>query len=513
MNENRALHILVAGAFALSTALPALASDVQLPPQSMAKYAAKVPQNVMTPDMVETETLGTLNFFDGMPKPDTVEKIYDNLDLIRGVTSFLDGIQIASIQGLLKAYRDQGVKPNDVAIHAGLMDARSIWLTPNTTTIYIAAQVDVSEGPIVIEAPAGLLGILDDAAFEYVTDIGAVGPDKGEGGKYLIVPNDYDGELPEEGYFTFRTKTYDHWLILRANPDPDGSTEGPVARIKEGLKIYALSEAADPPEEVFHDLTGVQYNTVHANNFEFFEEINQAIQKEPVGAFDPEIVGKFASVGIKKGEPFEPDERMKRILTEAAAIGNATARTLNFSPRDPETFFYEDRQWNSPFQRQSHTFEENGARVLDDRTFFFYYATGITPAMTAPPVGAGSVYEVGAKDVNGDYLDGSKTYSVTLPGPVPAKNFWSFMVYSGQTLSILETDQKSGGIDSKRPDLEANNDGSYTVWFSPEPPEGKEGNWVQTLPDRSFNVLLRLYGPLEPWFDKTWKPGDFIPVE
>ncbi len=94
-----------------------------------------------------------------------------------------------------------------------------------------------------------------------------------------------------------------------------------MARIKEGLKIYALSEAADPPEEVFHDLTGVQYNTVHANNFEFFEEINQAIQKEPVGAFDPEIVGKFASVGIKKGEPFEPDERMKRILTEAAAIG------------------------------------------------------------------------------------------------------------------------------------------------------------------------------------------------
>ncbi len=200
-------------------------------------------------------------------------------------------------------------------------------------------------------------------------------------------------------------------------------------------------------------------------------------------------------------------------MTEAAAIGNATARTLTFSPRDPGVFFYEDRQWNSPFQRQSHEFLEDGARILDDQTFFFYYATGITPAMTSPPVGAGSIYEVGAKDVNGDYLNGSKIYSVTLPGPVPAKNFWSFMIYSGQTRSILATDQKSGGVDSNSPDIVANEDGSYTVWFSQEPPEGKQGNWGQTLPGKSFNVLLRLYGPLEPWFDKSCKPGDFIPVE
>jgi len=99
---------------------------------------------------------------------------------------------------------------------------------------------------------------------------------------------------------------------------------------------------------------------------------------------------------------------------------------------------------------------------------------------------------------------------VTLPGPIPAKNFWSFMVYSGQTRSVLETDQKSGGVDSNSPDIAANDDGSYTVWFAPEAPAGKEGNWVQTMPGKSFNVILRLYGPLEPWFDKTWVPGDLI---
>jgi outer membrane protein OmpA-like peptidoglycan-associated protein len=477
--------------------------------QSTAKYAAKVPENVWTPDVVETETLGTLEFFDGMPNKETVAKAFDNLDLLRSTTAFLDGMKIASLRGLLMGYASVGMKPNEVGIQSGLMDARSIWLTPNTTTIYVASHVDTSGGPIVIDAPAGMLGILDDAAFDYVTDIGALGPDKSEGGKYLILPPDYDGEIPE-GYFTFKSKSFDHWLILRSSPDADGKTEGPVAKIKETLNIYSLADADNPPAETFHELTGLQYNTVHANDFHFFEEVNDAIQANPSGAFSPEILGNFATLGIKKGHPFEPDARLKRIMNEAAAIGNATARALTFSPRDPGVFFYEDRQWNSPFQRQSHEFLEDGARVLDDQTYFFYYATGITPAMTSPPVGAGSIYEATAKDSNGDYLDGGKTYSVTLPGPIPAKNFWSFMVYSGQTRSVLETDQKSGGVDSNSPDIAANDDGSYTVWFAPEAPAGKEGNWVQTMPGKSFNVILRLYGPLEPWFDKTWVPGDLI---
>lgn len=476
------------------------------------EYSAKVPDSVITPAVVDTKTLGKLNFFDGMPLPDTVQKVYDNLDLIRGVTAFTDGMQIASLHGLLKGYRDAGVAPGEIVIHAGLMDARSLWLTPNTTTIYIAAQIDVSKGPIVIDAPAGLLGLINDAAFDYVADVGAAGPDKGKGGKYLILPPEYNGAVPK-GYFAFKSKSYDHWMILRASPDKGGKAVDVVARVKARLNVYPLTKADNPPNAVFHDLTGRQYNTVHANNFQFFEEINAVIQKEPAGAFSPEILGTFAAIGIKKGNVFEPDKRLREILTEAAAIGNATARALTFSPRDPGTFFYADRQWNSPFQRQSYLFLENGARVLDDRTFFFYYATGITPAMTAPPVGSGSVYAVAAKDKNGGYLDGGNTYSVTLPGPVPAKNFWSFQVYSGQTRSLLETDQRSAGIDSNSQDLIANRDGSFTVWFGPQAPMGKTGNWVQTMPGKSFNVLLRLYGPLEPWFDKTWKPGDFVPAK
>ena len=200
---------------------------------------------------------------------------------------------------------------------------------------------------------------------------------------------------------------------------------------------------------------------------------------------------------------------MHGILTEAAAIANASARAITFRPRNKEAFFYPDRQWYSPLAAGSHEFLNNGERVLDDRVGFYYYATGSTPAMVTPMVGQGSVYEIGAADSNGDALDGGGTYSVTLPGPVPMKNFWSFMAYDTQTRSILETDQITGGVDSNKEGLIVSADGTATVFFGPEAPAGQENNWVQTMPGKGYHVLLRLYSPLEAWFDRTWKPGDF----
>ncbi len=252
--------------------------------QAAPEFAADVPDSVITPDAVTTKTLGKLEFFDGMPSPEAVEKAFDNLDLIRATTAFLDGMKIASLRAMFQGYEEVGARPNDIVITETLMDARSIWLTPNTTTIYIGANVDISEGPVVIDLPAGLLGLLDDAAFEYVTDIGALGPDKGEGGKYLLIHNDDETEVPD-GYFELRTKTNEHWLLLRRSPDADGGTKGPVAEIKAGLNVYSLAEAENPPEETFINVSGVQYNTVHANNAEFFDEIHVALNNNPVGAF------------------------------------------------------------------------------------------------------------------------------------------------------------------------------------------------------------------------------------
>jgi hypothetical protein len=148
-------------------------------------------------------------------------------------------------------------------------------------------------------------------------------------------------------------------------------------------------------------------------------------------------------------------------------------------------------------------------RDLDARIHFMYYATGVTPAMALKKVGLGSQYAVATTDSQGKPLDGSKTYRIHLPPNIPAKDFWSFVAYDNQTRSMLQTDQQFPSISSLKKEVVINPDTSVDVWFGPTAPKGHEANWVQTVPNKGWNVLLRLYGPLEPWFDKTWKPGEF----
>jgi hypothetical protein len=243
-------------------------------------------------------------------------------------------------------------------------------------------------------------------------------------------------------------------------------------------------------------------------DFTFFEEVNQVVQEEPNSAIDPETLGLLASIGIEKGKPFAPDERMKKILTEAAAVGSATSRALSFRPRNKEGFLYANSAWCTPFVGGSYLFEKDGVRLLDARTFFFFYATGITPAMAAKMVGVGSQYAAAFVDSQGKPLDGGKTYRLHLPPNIPAKDFWSILLYDNQTRSMLQTDEPHPSIGSQKKGIIFNPDTSVDVYFGPKPPAGKESNWVQTVPGKGWNTLLRLYGPLEPWFDKTWRPGE-----
>jgi hypothetical protein len=495
-----------------TAALVCALSTTNAQAQSTPKYSAKVPPSITTPDTVETR-IGTLKFLDGQPDPETVRKVYDNLDFVRGVEAFLSGIPVASVYGVCEGLSGAGVKRNaDIGIMEDLMDARSVFLTPNSTTVYVMMCLDLKQGPVVVEVPPGVLGPADDADFRWVTDVGLTGPDKGKGGKYLFVPPGYKGKLPSSGYFIARPRTYGNLIFYRAFVK-DGDIAGAAKGVKAKARLYPLSAAGKPPAQAFVNLSGKQFNTVHANNFHFYEEVNAVVQHEPGDAFDPEIVGLFASIGIKKGKPFAPDARMKAILTDAVAVANATARAIVFAPRDERVKFYPDRQWGTGFVGGSYEFLNNGERMLDARTLFHYYATGITPAMAFAKPGSGSAYAYSTRDSKGEYLEGGKTYKITLPAPIPAGQFWSFMVYDGQTRSMLETDQKLAGIDSNDKAIKKNPDGSVTVWFGPKAPAGQESNWVQTMPGKGWNALLRLYAPLQPWFDKTWKPGDFELVE
>jgi len=479
---------------------------------SAPKYSADVPTSITTPDKVETR-IGTLRFTDGAPDDETVRLVYDQLDFSRGIEAFMAGIPATSVYAACEGVNQVGVTPNQgIGITENLMDARSLFLTPNTTTVYLFTCLDLSKGPVVLQVPPNVLGPVDDAYFRWIVDIGYTGPDQGKGGKYLFVPPGYTGALPPVGYFIAKPRTNTVLIFFRAFVQ-GGNVAGAVQAAKANAAVYPLSVAQTPPVTTFVNASGLKFNTIHANDFHFYEELNSVVQKEPADFVEPETVGLFAAIGIKKGMPFAPDERMKKILTDAAAVGNATARAILFAPRDTRTKFYPDRQWLTPFIGGSYEFLDGAERMLDARTMFHYYATGISPAMAAAKVGSGSAYAGAFRDSKGQYLDGSKTYMITLPAPIPAKDFWSFVVYDNQTRSLLETDQKLAGLDSNSRSLKANSDGSYTIWFGPKAPAGKEGNWVQTWPGKGWNVLLRLYGPLQPWFDKTWKPGDFELVE
>jgi hypothetical protein len=470
------------------------------------KMTTAIPPEITTPDTVETR-LGTLKFFDGFPDDATVQKVYDNLDFQRGVEAFLTGLPGASLMAIREGTRAFGPENQTVLVFDTLMDSKSLFLTANTETVYAWVWLDTKAGPLVVEVPPGLLGIIDDFWFNYVTDIGALGPDKGKGGKYLLLPPGYKGEVPE-GYFVVRSRTFGNTFLGRAslvNGDPKPAADS----FKKGLRVYPLASAANPPAMNFVNGSGKSFNTVHANDFNYFEELNRLVQEEPSDAVEPERLGLLASIGIEKGKPFAPDARMKKILTEAAAVGNATARALIFRSRLEGASFYPNSAWITPFVGGSHEFlKQPGVRNLDARSLFFYIATYTTPAMSAKMVGKGSQYGMAYTVANRAPLDGGKTYKLHLPPNIPAKDFWSIVLYDTQTRSMLQTDAQFPSIGSQKKGIVINPDTSVDVWFGPTAPAGHEANWVQTVPGKGWFAGWRLYGPLEPWFDKTWKLGE-----
>ena len=204
---------------------------------------------------------------------------------------------------------------------------------------------------------------------------------------------------------------------------------------------------------------------------------------------------------------------MRGILSDAAAVANATARAIAFRHRDPAAYLYEDSGWYTAFVGKSHRYERGGVRMLDARTMFFYLATMTTPAMVATKLGVGSQYALAATDSDGRYLDGTKRYELNLPRGIPAKDFWSMVVYDPQTRSLLQTPRTTRpSLSSHSGEVVPNADGSTTIYFGPSPPEGKASNWIQTVPGKGWFAILRLYGPLKPWFEKTWRPGEISSI-
>jgi hypothetical protein len=470
------------------------------------KMTTEVPPGIATPDSLETG-LGILTSFDGVPDAATTQLVYDNLDLQRATQAFLSTIQIASMYAMEHGMLEFGPPNTTALLFEDLMDSKSLWLTPNTVSVYMASWMELGDEPMVIETPPNVLGFVNDAWFQYVVDFGNAGPDRGKGGKFLFVPPGYTGEIPD-GYHVAHTNTLGNWVVWRGF-QVDGSTKPAVEATKKHFRMYPLSQKDNPPEVQFVNLSGKFNNTIHRMDFGYWEEVNAQIQAEPLDGLDPEIRGLLASIGIEKGKKFAPDARMKAILTEAAKVGSVTARALTARPRDERHYLYPgEGVWTNPFIEGHYDFLLNGARLLDSRVYMHFYATGITPAMAIKNVGKGSQYAIAYLDREGNALDGSKTYKIHLPPNVPAKDFWSFTLYDNQTRSMLQTDQRFPGLDNNKEGLVKNANGSFDIFFGPRPPQGMENNWIQTVPGKGWNTIFRLYGPLQSFYDKTWRPGD-----
>ena len=511
-----------------------------------------IPQSMLTPDVVETG-FGKLTFKDGAPTTETAKTVADFLIFTNGLNVYNNSFRGASAYALQKGFQSIGAEDNTIIIFSELMDAKSLFLTANADTVYYLAVFDLTKGPMVIEQPPKSVGTINDMWFSWIIDIGFPGPDRGEGGKYLIVPPSYDGSLPDSGFHVAHSKTNRILYGARAyleNNDPKPAVE----LIKKSMKVYpytpggfgtSIATALDgkvrlevnppKPETKFVEATGKAFNTIPPSDYTYFEMINENVQQEPATSYDVELAGQLAAIGIIKGKPFNPDANTKRILTDAAKFGNATGRVLNwrFAKMHPDWFYYENSMWGNMLWEGGYNFETpppmitkegyfkpfppTGARTLDSRTAFYYAYTLDSPGMIMRVPKVGSQYLMGFLDADMNPFDGGKTYTCTLPKDIPAKAFWSFTVYDNQSRSMLDTPQRyprAGSQSYPSPAAVASADGSTTIYFSPKQPQGVErGNWVQTQPGKGWFTILRLYSPLESFFTKEWRAGEIKVVK
>ena len=343
------------------------------------KMATPLPDGIAIPDKVETR-LGTLEFFDGFPDKATAEKRWHNLDFQRAVQAYLLAIPAVSRAADRDACLTLGPVNRTVPIWEQLVDSKTTGLTFNDNTVCSWAWVNLKDGPLALELPPKVLGALQDMWFRWVVDLGLTVPDKGKGGKYLLLPPGYKGQVPS-GCLVVKSPTFNVWIPWRSflvNGDPKPG----VDMAKKYTKIYPFIDAGKTaPKPTYVDISGKPFCIVTPVDYGFWELLNEVVQEEPVESLDQIRMGYFASIGIQKGKPFAPGEWMKKILTEAAAVADATARTIAFHPREPETFYCKSSAWQLPFVGGYLFQRRPGVLNLDAYAYDYRLATGVTPAM------------------------------------------------------------------------------------------------------------------------------------
>ena len=453
--------------------------------------------------------IGKLEVINGFPTAEAAQKVFDESDFQRASQAYLWALPAVGFHGLHLAHLNTfGAKDGEVVLYVTLKDKAGM-LTPNLTTIYAMSFWNLAEkGPLVIIVPKGASagGVLDIWQ-RPITDVGQTGPDKGQGGKYLILPPG-GPEINNPEFTTLRSPTNQVWFATRGLGADPVAAEATV----RGYQLYAYDDRPRPPVTKFVPVAGKDWTSEQPRDLRYWEWLHAVLEPEPIEERDRFFYGMLIPLGLEKGKPFQPDERQKKILEQAAVFGDLLGRLTAYSKRVEGSEVWDGKHWeyaNMVELDQSY----KGYGQIDERGSWFYEAIGNTVGMQGRTLGFGQVYLEAQKGTTGAWLDGGKSYRLRVPADAPVEQFWSFTLYDNVTRGPLITPAGAADISSRKEGLVVNPDGSVDLYFGPQPPAGANANFVQTVPGKGWFTYFRLYGPKQAYFDKSWQLPDIEPVQ
>ncbi|WEM44309.1 DUF1214 domain-containing protein (plasmid) [Photobacterium sp. DA100] len=446
-------------------------------------------------------SIGKLEYYNGFPTDETAQKLYDELDYQRAVQAYIDTVPFVAYQGWYEGLVKIGAgKVTDTPVFTKMLDASTCIFTGNETTIYGANAFFLNGKPVVLEIPAGIMaGLINNAWQQELTPIGLVGPNQGKGGKYLILPPGYEGDIPE-GYQVIQSDTDKIVWMARGFVTPNQTEEGARDLLRK-INGYELANAGKNNKPNIVDLGEGADDWCYTETNGYFDQLARGWEKEPGRVQDKMLQGKLYTLGIPVGEKrVAPDARLQKILDKAEVMGRSMVNTIAYASKDEDITKWEGRKYENVFLGKDATVWENDKYIeVDRRAQYTYQAITASHAMVAEWVGKGSKYFAGTVDNDGKRYDGANTYRVPVPAKVPAGRFWSVTLYDSATRSILKNKTGVASIDSYG-DFERNSDGSVDIILSPNKPEGMEKNWIQTNEGAGYFFYFRVYSPEKEYY-------------
>lgn len=242
---------------------------------------------------------------------------------------------------------------------------------------------------------------------------------------------------------------------------------------------------------------------------QFWTKLKSFVDYEPVSAIDPELRGVLASMGIVKGQPFNPTPKQQELLKKAVEMApKMILAERQLGRPDGRNLYYKDTQWENVWAGATNDWFQDSYLDVTQRATYFQVAYSSAPAMVMRTLNAGSKYPVARRDSKGEFLNGTNAYKLRLPPNPPAKLFWAVTAYNITDGTMVEAPQLMPSINGFNK-VTSNTDGSVDLWLAPaKPANAPDANFIQTVPGRNFLVTVRLYGTGVEFFDQSWKLTD-----